>query len=383
MHTLCRNHTPVLKGLFMNLKKIARYLYYDLPRKIHSPLIFPCRNFVFEVTYHCNLNCTMCSFLQEIRLKKDEIVARNEMDKDEIISIIKHIPKRSNLAFTGGEPFTKKGFLDILLCAKQRGHAVTIGTNGVHLTEETCNTLVDLKIEQIGLSLDGPREIHNAIRQREIAYDGVIAAIANLRKSRENRNASYPRIMVNAVVQLQNYRVLPQIVSIIHQSGADAASFEALDGSFERSASRLHNSLPLPVSTLGNVPEIDPTSLRTSLEKAMEIAKKIGIPLVFSPQGMTIDAIVEFYQHKINLEDWRCSIPFETCRVSPFGDIYPCMNYQIGSVKENSLYALWNSRRYRNFRSLFPNNKIRPFCIGCCKMTKLPSQTLREEIQSS
>ncbi|MDD5673062.1 MAG: radical SAM protein [Chitinivibrionales bacterium] len=358
----------------MRIKKLLRWFYYRATRLVSARWLMPCRNFVFEVTYHCNLDCRMCCYLQEIRLKKDEIAPRKEMDSREIMAIIKQIPFRSNLAFTGGEPFTKKGFMDILACAKQRGHAVTIGTNGVLLTKEICEKLVDLKIEQICFSLDGPREIHNAIRQREIAFDGVTRAIADLKKTRESRKARYPRIMVNAVIQPENLRHLPETVRIMHVSGADTACMEAIDGSLERSASRLQDALPLSISPLDKVPEIDAQLLREALEHSLDTAKKIGIPLGFSPDGMDVDELIRYYRHEITAAEWHCSIPYETCRISPYGDLFPCMNYRIGSVREHSLYALWASKRYASFRRLFKKEHIRPFCVGCCKMVKTIAQ---------
>lgn len=352
------------------MKAFARWLYYSASRVFRLPYLFPCRNYVFEVTYQCNLDCQMCSFMREVDHKKDEIKHRQEITSAQISAILAQIPKHSNVAFTGGEPFVKKGFLDVLESAKQCGHSMTIGTNGMLVDEAMAERILSLQVKTVALSIDGTRDLHNKIRRHPSAYDKVVRAVRILRETRTSRGALYPKIMVNTVIQPDNFRLLPEIVRIIQAMGADQASIEAMDGSFERSARRLQDVPDIGTNPIFSVPVIEPVELRRALDAAMASAREARIPLSVSPAGMTLDDLVAYYAHQFNLSEWECRIPWETCRISPYGDMYPCMNARIGNVAEKSPFALWNSRPYRVFRSRMNGGRIPPGCIGCCKMTK-------------
>jgi len=345
-------------------------LYYTLPRRLNTRYLFSCRNYVFEVTYACNLNCSMCCYLQEIARKQGEIQKRTELTGNEIRDIVKQLPRKSNIAFTGGEPFVKKGFIDAVREAKQRGFSVTIGTNGVLLTPGLCAALVELRVDQIGLSLDGPREIHNQVRGKPNAFDGLVNGIRTLREARDTAGTRAPRIMVNAVILPKTYELLPETIRIMKEIGADTASIEAMDGSYERSASRLRDTIDPNISPMENVPRISAAPFRECLEKTFDVANGINLPLSVSPRGMTIADLVAYYQGDFNLAAWQCFVPWETCRISPYGDLFPCMNCRIGNVRDQSLYSLWTSPRYAAFRQLFKNGKTRPCCAGCCKLAK-------------
>jgi sulfatase maturation enzyme AslB (radical SAM superfamily) len=58
------------------------------------------------------------------------------------------------------------------------------------------------------------------------------------------------------------------------------------------------------------------------------------------------------------------------CRISPYGDMYPCMNYRIGNVCDSSLYSLWTSERYLRFREIFRGGCVRTCYAGCCKLER-------------
>lgn len=352
------------------MKHFFHSAYYNLPKHLNSRFVFPCRNFVFEVTYKCNLNCKMCSYLQEIKIKKDEIEYRKELTSDELAGLVRKILFKSNVSFTGGEPFVKKGFLEVLRAAKKKKHKITVGTNGTLLDKATCEEIVALQIDCIGFSLDGPKEVHNGIRGRKDAFEKLFENLRILRRIRQKQNSRYPVILINAVILPDNYKVLPETIQLMQEMGADHISIEAFDASFERSASRLQDHIDPMMNPLGKVPFITKNDFRESLEKTVEAAKNLNIHLDISPPGMTVDDLVKYYRHELNPEQWRCFIPWTTCRISPYGDMFPCMNYRIGNVKNHSLYKLWSSQKYSAFRKLFKKNNIQPCCIGCCKITK-------------
>jgi cyclic pyranopterin phosphate synthase len=105
------------------------------------------------VTDQCNLRCTYCMPEQGLNwLKKDELLTQDEIHK--LIQNLAFLGVKK-IRFTGGEPFLRKDFLDIVKNTKsiQGISEITITTNGTY-TEPYIQELVDLGIKSINLSVD-------------------------------------------------------------------------------------------------------------------------------------------------------------------------------------------------------------------------------------
>jgi radical SAM protein with 4Fe4S-binding SPASM domain len=89
--------------------------------------------------------------------------------------------------------------------------------------------------------------------------------------------------------------------------------------------------------------------------------------------GLSIDEVVRYYQGDFNLKGWNCLLPWHTMRISPYGDVYPCLNVLIGNIKEKKIQSLWNSAPYSSFRQSLKKDRIFPACVGCCKMQRSSS----------
>jgi radical SAM protein with 4Fe4S-binding SPASM domain len=106
------------------------------------------------------------------------------------------------------------------------------------------------------------------------------------------------------------------------------------------------------------------------LNGIVEEGRKRQVSVAFSPP-LTVDEIVSYYHNAFDLRGWRCHFPWQTTRVSPYGDVYPCLNYRIGNTREHLLRDLWNHERYIRFRQTLAKKDIFSACIGCCKMFPL------------
>ncbi|GAF88367.1 unnamed protein product, partial [marine sediment metagenome] len=88
----------------------------------------------FELTFGCNLHCKHCytdCYNKPAYLKK-------ELKTREVKFILDKVYKAGViwLCFTGGDPLTRKDFLDIYSDAKDKGFIITLFTNGYSMTEE-------------------------------------------------------------------------------------------------------------------------------------------------------------------------------------------------------------------------------------------------------
>jgi uncharacterized protein len=141
----------------------------------------------------CNIDCTYCFFLSKEALYPSEKHRMSEATLRQYIRQLleSHRTPEVTIAWQGGEPtLMKVEFFrrSIALVEEYRrpGQAVshTFQTNGILLDDEWCAFFKEHKV-LVGLSVDGPREIHDAYRldrQRRGTFDRVMKGWALLRK---------------------------------------------------------------------------------------------------------------------------------------------------------------------------------------------------------
>ena len=351
------------------IKEILRKVYYQLPAKLSFlGYAFPCRNIIFEVVYSCNLNCEMCPYRAEIKHTTPKGSDFKALDKDEIINLFREFPKGSNITFTGGEPFLKEGIFEILEAAVKM-HNVTIATNGTLFTDETAKRLVEWGVRLLGFSLDGPREVHNEIRKDPQAYDKLVDAVKKVNEYKKKLNTSYPRVNLNGVILKKNFNELYKNIELAKELGIKTHTFQICDPSWNRSAWRLSDEINSNEKIIEQVEPIKRDELKNALEQLVDTAKRLEVELNFMPH-LTLEEIVDYYDNKFDIKNWYCLDPWSTMRISPYGDVFPCLNFKVGNIREQRPVKLWNSAKYRKFRETLRKSILFNSCVGCCKMRK-------------
>ena len=140
-------------------------------------------NLIFFVTSRCNLLCTHCFYWQELNGRK------NELTLDEINTISQSLPNLLSVSLTGGEPYLRADLPDIAQAFEQNSHVrnIQIPSNGF-LVEKTITQAEELlkKVRRArvctGVSLDGPENIHNCIRQNPKSFTRALETLAELQK---------------------------------------------------------------------------------------------------------------------------------------------------------------------------------------------------------
>jgi MoaA/NifB/PqqE/SkfB family radical SAM enzyme len=297
--------------------------------------------------------------------KKEHVNQTKELHKDKVLDIINCLPSESNITFTGGEIFLKKGIDDILTRAAAN-HNVTIASNGA-LLGNYAELIVESGIQAISISIDGPVEIHERIRNQKGLYETIKENLIKIKDLKEKNSSKIPYINFNTVILRENYNFLPEIIKLVKELQGNSCSFQIFDPSLNRSGLSLSDSIDFNTVSMNEVDKIDPLSLRESLHCLIKEAKKKQLEIRFIP-SLNIDEIVGYYQGQFNLSNWQCFLPWITTRISPYGDVYPCLNFYIGNVKNDDLVKLWNDHRYIQFRRSLKKEGIFDSCVGCCKM---------------
>lgn len=338
-----------------------KFFHDELPYRALGGHAFRPLKVTFEVTYRCNLKCEMCYLVREGRNKK-----RKELTLDEIKNVISQLTKKIPVTFTGGEPFIKEGIMEVLEYASKR-NTCGILTNGIMLNDERAKEVVKMGVSAITVSIDGPKEIHDKIRGPK-AFDGAMEGIRRVQYYKKKLGKRKPNIHLNAVILPSNIDRLHEVVDIAAKLSVNICAFQILDPSLNRSGLNLQNKISDYMKpTIGLVDRIEPEKMKSFLGKIRKKSKDLKLNVKIVPP-LKRDDLIGYYSGEISLGKYTCKMPWSSMRISPFGDVYPCFNYKIGNVRENSVSELWNNFYYKNFRKTLKGHGVFPACVGCCYM---------------
>jgi uncharacterized protein len=140
----------------------------------------------------CNLDCQYCYFLEKEALYPNDRFRMSEVTLERYLrQVIEAQPGAEvTVAWQGGEPtlmgvdFFRRA-MSLVERFKRPGQVLlhTMQTNGTLLTEEWCAFLVEHRF-LVGISIDGPRELHDAYRvdkKGRPTFDRVINGFDRLR----------------------------------------------------------------------------------------------------------------------------------------------------------------------------------------------------------
>jgi uncharacterized protein len=172
----------------------------------------------------CNLDCKYCFYLEKEKLYPDE---RTWKMSDEVLEtyVRQYIEQQDvpeiNFAWQGGEP-TLLGvdyFRNAVELQKKYANGKkihnAIQTNGTLLDDAWGEFLADNEF-LVGLSIDGPRELHDAYRvdkQQRGTFNDVVRGLETLKRNKVEFNTLTVVNRVNSQKPLEVYRFLKQIGS--------------------------------------------------------------------------------------------------------------------------------------------------------------------------
>ena len=127
-----------------------------------------------DLTTRCNLSCVHCR-----HSRRD--ATHDELEYDQVRSVLDDLARISvfRIGISGGEPFIRDDAPDLIRYAAARAPGrVFVSTNGTLVDDDLLTGLSPAKNRlTFKISLDGPREIHDAVRGRTGAFDTASGAI--------------------------------------------------------------------------------------------------------------------------------------------------------------------------------------------------------------
>ena len=134
---------------------------------------------VWTTSRRCNLHCLHCYTASE------DTHYPGELSTDEGYALLDDLASFGvpALLMSGGEPLYRPDFDLLARRAASLGLRVTLSTNGTLIDEAKAALLKEIGVTYVGISLDGPREVHDQFRQKQGAFDGAIRGVRHCRKA--------------------------------------------------------------------------------------------------------------------------------------------------------------------------------------------------------
>jgi 12,18-didecarboxysiroheme deacetylase len=130
---------------------------------------------VWNVTRACNLKCVHCYAHATDDATGDEL--STEEGRRMIDDLADYgVPV---LLFSGGEPLVRKDLPELAAYAVEKGMRAVISTNGTLITKSTAQTLKEIGLSYVGISLDGLEPVNDHFRGVKGAFSKAMAGIRN------------------------------------------------------------------------------------------------------------------------------------------------------------------------------------------------------------
>lgn len=181
----------------------------------------------------CNLDCSYCFYLEKEKLLEEQDRAPRtswQMDDEVLETYIRQYitsqeTEELSFAWQGGEPtlLGVRFFRRVIELQRKYSDGRTIHnaiqTNGTLLNEEWCEFLAREKF-LAGISIDGPREFHDAYRldkNQQPTFDAVIRGVSLLKQYGVEFNTLTVVSRTNSRAPIEIYRFLKEIGSTFLQ----------------------------------------------------------------------------------------------------------------------------------------------------------------------
>lgn len=313
-------------------------------------------NLFLNLTSRCNLECVYCSSTAYYGGRHAEVA---ELTLDDYRRLAARFDELGvfRIIYTGGEPFVREDFLDIVGLLRPDRRGVTVNTNGTFVDADAARRLKALGVRLCAVSLDGADDETNARTRGKGTLARAVAAIGALAA------AGVP-VAISCTVTRHNFRRLRPVAVLGREYGADI-SFT--------SVTALGRAAP-GFAELA----LDAGDRRWLAGELLDMKAGVWEHVGGDLTSFAFDLLPPPAGGGATL--LPCGAAKEACAITADGWMLPCNKmpaFRGGNVKSEDIKAVWNSAPLREVRALDgqPVRMIRecadcrhiPNCSGGCR----------------
>jgi radical SAM protein with 4Fe4S-binding SPASM domain len=279
----------------------------------------------WDLTYACQLKCAMCYQMNLDWNRKAELPTERILETlDEMRDL-----GTQEVTFSGGDPFARRDFLQIVEHACAGDFSVTIYSSGQVVKPAVAQHLADCGVASVEVTLLGSdAETHDAITQRPGSFDRLLGSVRNL-------TAAGVNVMGKTVVLTRNVHQVERLIELCRELGIGTQMDPNVWRPWNGSEAQIHH-------------------LRLDAEGRQEFHRRYGKP---EPQDRTCAMGVAL-----------CNAGRKRLGITPFGKVNPCITYGermvLGDLRRQSITEIWlSSPAMRKYRALTPKSYHK--CDSC------------------
>lgn len=331
-----------------------------------------------KITNMCNLRCKMCGQWGETGYNIGKPVS--EINKVLPLEVYKKLIDdvagiKPIFYIWGGEPFLYPDIMPFLCYLKENRLITAIVTNGIKL-KKNARELVEMGIDGLMISLDGPRDVHNEIRGSENCFDTLIEGLQKIKEEKQIAGKKKPYIMPLVTISKYNEGYLEEIFDVASEIDTDCmviyyswfTTTEVGQAHTTLMESRLSCT---PLAWKGYLGEFSRVNTDLLMESVRRIKQKEYPFFYMFVPDLEVEDIPKYYESPLNMFGYnKCVMPWLTAELMPNGDVSFCRDYPdyiIGNIAEDSINNIFNNEKAKKFRqTLKGEGGLFPICARCC-----------------
>lgn len=300
---------------------------------------------VLETTNRCNLNCLICGSDSKSQVNP------NELTSHEWCKLIDELAEAGaeKIFFSGGEPTLKPGIGDIIEHTAKSGMRWGLISNGLYIPQSLLELFQERKPITIGLSLDGPADIHNMLRRNPESFQMVSKYIA------EFRNREIPFSVITTIHKL-NFRELFGIAEFVLENKIYGWQIQ----------------LAMPFGRMKQNQEL--LLSQEEFRRACEMIERIR-KILPEVNVAAADCFAWAPAGKIRQGRWLgCSAGLESVGIDAQGNVKGCLSMTEcepeGNIRKQSFAKIWQDESLFAYNRCFDPANTSEFCQNCFKVMK-------------
>jgi radical SAM protein with 4Fe4S-binding SPASM domain len=372
---------PYARRAIANLTRSFAYLGIRKPLSLYAPFLV-----VWDFTHKCNLNCKHC-------YSNSGAVLEEELSTKEALDVVDQLDDAgvTALAFSGGEPLSKKDFFEVASHAVKRGLYVSVATNGTLLTRENVKKLKQTGVHYVEVSIDGATAgTHDTFRGVPGAFEKAVTGIRNAVE--EDLCAC-----IATTATKGNLAEFPAIIDLAEEIGAERFTYFNFIPTGRGKSLYDQDLAPeekeqLMLYLLNRMSKGCKTTILTTAPQLARVALQCQGP---SGTGEITMSMAHMQTAKVSrkaipLADFigGCGAGRLYCSLSPQGDVHPCvfLPINVGNLKKEKFIDVWLSSKL--FNELRDRENLNGACGKCaykytCGGCRARASAYYEDVQAS
>jgi radical SAM protein with 4Fe4S-binding SPASM domain len=336
-----------------------------------------------QLTYRCNLRCTHCYQWNEQGFFRDFSPQRQktELDMKIVESVLRTTaPMRSKLFLWGGEPLMHTKFGEVAELLERYPRTVNMCTNGLLFKRKLEDMLRIGENLNLLVSLDGLGEDHEALRGKGTFKRTIENVQMMLDLQREGRFKG--ELSLSCMVSHVTVGKMYEFMEWAEELGVNTVYFQfpwyispdvaaQMDAVYEKSFAWLNPSTgtkkPTWHSYTYQLPREHLPVLRESMARLAGRAWRVRVR--YQPQ-LEPDEVEDFILGTSRPAQRRskCLAVSNRLEVHADGNVSSCKffpEFVVGNLYDTPVGELWQSRAFREVRSILSANGMMPVCSKC------------------